>query len=230
MSALHHRTILGFDTSGPQIAAALWHGDRVIGQRMVETARGQAEHLMPVLEQLLSDAGMAWRDLNLLGVGIGPGNFTGVRIAVSAARGLRLSLGIPAFGVSSFELMRDPEALGAHAAELVSIEAPRGQAYVQAFRYGAPQSPPELIDPATPPEAVRLGTDMRVTGFRAAEIAQPFGAEWEDRLPEEIGPRLCRIVDWRAHHLGETPDRPTPLYVRPADAAPPSDPPPVILD
>jgi len=68
-------------------------------------ARGQAERLMPMLEEMLAQAGHAWRDLAAIGVGTGPGNFTGIRIAVSAARGLSLALGVPAIGVSGFEIL-----------------------------------------------------------------------------------------------------------------------------
>ena len=55
---------------------------------------------MPLLEDVLAEAGIGWRDLAAIGVGTGPGNFTGVRISVAAARGLALGLGIPAIGVT----------------------------------------------------------------------------------------------------------------------------------
>lgn len=65
--------------------------------------KGQAERLFPLIEELLTEAGLAWRDLSVIGVGTGPGNFTGIRIAVAAARGLSLSLGIPAIGIGATE-------------------------------------------------------------------------------------------------------------------------------
>ena len=87
--------ILGFDTSAAHCAAALLCGEQCLAARHEDMTRGQAERLMPLLEDLLAEAGASWRDLARIGVGIGPGNFTGVRIAVSAARGLALSLKIP---------------------------------------------------------------------------------------------------------------------------------------
>ncbi len=66
-------------------------------------ARGQAERLIPLLQQVLNDHGAVWNDLDAIGVGVGPGNFTGIRISVSAARGLALGLGKPAIGVSNLE-------------------------------------------------------------------------------------------------------------------------------
>src|SRR6056297_2365432 len=77
--------ILAFDTSAAHCAAAIVSGDTILARRDEEMARGQAERLMPLLAELLAEAGLAWSDLAALGVGTGPGNFTGIRIAVAAA-------------------------------------------------------------------------------------------------------------------------------------------------
>ena len=91
--------ILAFDTSAAHCAAALLSGDRVLARVAEAMPRGQAERLMGLLHEVLSGSGHDWRDLDAIGVGIGPGNFTGIRISVSAARGLALGLGVPAYGV-----------------------------------------------------------------------------------------------------------------------------------
>ena len=220
--------LLAFDTSAAHCAAALLCDDVVVADTVEPMKRGQAERLMPLLEALLAAEGIGWRDLAALAVGIGPGNFTGIRIAVSAARGLGLATGLPVYGVSTFEIMRDPTGPGAHPAEIVSLEAPRGQAYVQQFRYGQPQAAPRMIDPTAPPEDLRLPVNMRVRGFRADEIAAPFAAEADPAELADIAVRIGKVASWRRMR-GETPTRPAPLYVRAADAAPPKDPAPVIL-
>lgn len=222
-------TILAFDTSGPYCATALLHQDAIYGERMQAMAKGQAEHLIGALEQTLASQNKTYADLDAIAVGIGPGNFTGIRISVSAARGLALSLGIPAIGVSSFEVMCDPDGIAAYPAEIVSVPAPRDMAYVQHFRYGVPQAKPLVIDPATPPAELELPVNMRVRGYRAAEIAAPFSAEASEAEAQDIGTRIARCAEWRWVSLKETPERPAPLYVRPADAAPPKDPAPKIL-
>ncbi|MDO9526610.1 MAG: tRNA (adenosine(37)-N6)-threonylcarbamoyltransferase complex dimerization subunit type 1 TsaB [Gemmobacter sp.] len=222
--------ILAFDTSAAHCAAALvWQGDRIRIRRTEAMAKGQAERLIPLLEEVLTEAGIGWRDLGALAVGIGPGNFTGVRIAVSAARGLALGLGVPAVGVSSFEAMRAADALGGHAHEIVSLPAPHDMAYVQHFRFGTPQAAPRMIDPEAPPYDLELPVDMRVRGFRAAQIARAFHAQADETALDDIAARIGDVARWRLS-LGEQPRRPAPLYVRPADAAPPSDHPPAILD
>jgi hypothetical protein len=121
------RLILGFDTSAAHCAAALLSGDRVLVARHEEMSRGQAERLMPLLEKVLAEGGATWADLARIGVGVGPGNFTGIRISVSAARGLALSLGIPAVGVSGFEAI----ALDAPAGQIPALPAPRDQLYIR---------------------------------------------------------------------------------------------------
>ncbi|HRO15722.1 MAG TPA: tRNA (adenosine(37)-N6)-threonylcarbamoyltransferase complex dimerization subunit type 1 TsaB, partial [Paracoccus sp. (in: a-proteobacteria)] len=84
---------LGFDTSAAHCAAAVVFGGCILAQRFEPMQKGQAERLFPLLAEVMDEAGVALSDLTVLGVGTGPGNFTGIRIAVAAARGLSLSLG-----------------------------------------------------------------------------------------------------------------------------------------
>ena len=84
---------LGFDTSAAHCAAALVSGTRILAARHEEMTKGQAERLFPLLAELLAEAGVDWRDLSVVGVGTGPGNFTGIRIAVAAARGMDRATG-----------------------------------------------------------------------------------------------------------------------------------------
>ncbi|MEM0935816.1 MAG: tRNA (adenosine(37)-N6)-threonylcarbamoyltransferase complex dimerization subunit type 1 TsaB [Pseudomonadota bacterium] len=220
---------LCFDTSAAHCAAAVFEGDVMRAAEIEEMTRGQGEALMPMLEWALRKAGVDLADLTALGVGVGPGNFTGTRISVATARGLSLALGCPAVSVSSFDLMRDPSGYGAEPAELVSVPAPRGQAYVQHFRYGTPRAAPRLIDPAEPPQDLRLPVNMRVTGYRAAEIARAFAAAHGNAELTEIPYRLGKVVDWKwGNGIGRD-VRPAPLYVRPPDSAPAADPPPHLL-
>lgn len=213
--------ILAFDAAGPWLAAA------VAGCCAYEPcARGQAEALIPFLAALLARAGLEWRDLGALAVGTGPGNFTGVRSAVAAGRGLALGLGVPAMGVSAFETARDPAALGEHPAELVTLPAPRGLVQAQRFSHGRPEGAPFLIDPAAPPLLTGIA---RVRGAEATRIAAALGAE-ASPAPEDSGlpARLAAVAEWR-WACGLAGPRPAPLYVRPPDAAPPAESPPALI-
>ncbi len=108
--------------------------------RVDDMAKGQAEHLMPMLLEMLSGEGLTWQDLDGIGVGVGPGNFTGIRISVAAARGLALGLGKPAIGVNGFEA----RAYGEARPFTATIPAPRGQAYLQTFAEDNQNSEPAL--------------------------------------------------------------------------------------
>lgn len=196
--------ILAFDTSAAHCAVALLLPDRMI-QRVEPMEKGQAERLIPLLEELLAEGGIAWTDLRALAVGTGPGNFTGVRISVAAARGLALGLGIPAVGVTRLEAL----AHGLPRPLVVIEDAKRGQVYVQLFTSAGP-GPAHLAD--------RIRPACPATGSAAGEGALP------PAMP--LVEAIARIGAERA----TTPQpRPAPFYLRGADAAPPSDPPPVIL-
>ena len=162
------RPVLGFDTSAAHCAAALLSGDRIVAQTAEEMGRGQAERLFPLLEDLLAGAGIGWRDLGRIGVGIGPGNFTGIRISVAAARGLALSLDIPAIGVSSFDAIRldAPQARAA-------VPAPRDQVYLDDGT--APRLVPRATagDIALPPTPAALAVAIARIAAEAPADAPP---------------------------------------------------------
>ena len=214
-------TILAFDTSAAHCAAALLLND-TLHSRVEEMARGQGERLMPLLEEVLAEHRLEWADLDGIGVGVGPGNFTGIRIAVSAARGLALGLSVPAIGVSAFEAVAhgSPNAVAC-------LPAPRNQAYVQSFVTHGDRAP-RLVDLADKDtlQSIPGKSDPCFCGPAAQEVAELHGNAslgWSKLSPIEA---VARIAEAR---LYSTTERPTPLYVRPADAAPPREKPPVIL-
>ena len=212
-------TVLGFDTSGPYCGAALLKGGQIVAAGHEDMGRGQAERLMGLLEEVLAAGGTTWAELDRIGVGIGPGNFTGIRISVSAARGLALGRGIPAVGVSVLDAL----ACGSDGPVLACLSAPRGAAYVAGHRTRA------VIAPAlvTPDEIPTTWAEDGLTciGTAAEDIAPLLGA---GTAPASYAPAsaIARIAARRAIRPDE---RPAPLYLRPADAAPPSQPAPVIV-
>lgn len=220
--------ILSFDTSAPRCVAAVHDSDVMLAGAEEPMAKGQAERLLVLCEGLMRQAGVSYCDLTAIGVGVGPGNFTGIRISVSAARGLALALGIPAIPVSTFELMRDPAGIAALAAELVVVEAPRGAAYAQCFRYGRPTGAPDLIDPAAPPDHLRR-VNLCVTGHRAEDIATRLGGTAQPADLTDVARHLGKIADWKVQEGHDMAARPAPLYVRAPDAAPGKDTPPKII-
>jgi tRNA threonylcarbamoyl adenosine modification protein YeaZ len=179
--------------------------------------RGQAERLMPMLEEVLGAAGAAWEDLGAVGVCTGPGNFTGLRVAVAAARGLALGLGVPAEGVPAAEALAwSPD--GARRV-LVCLPAPRGRVVA-----GPPGEAPLALDPEAPGLALPEDWRLPCTGPEAPRLAAALGLACVPPAP--VAPSVARIAAARA---APGRPRPAPLYLRAAAAAPPADPPPRIL-
>ncbi|RFP88853.1 tRNA (adenosine(37)-N6)-threonylcarbamoyltransferase complex dimerization subunit type 1 TsaB [Rhodobacteraceae bacterium 63075] len=214
--------ILGFDTSGPWCGVALLRGDAVVAAQHEEMRKGQAERLFPMIEEVLAASGAELAALDAIGVGTGPGNFTGIRIAVSAARGLALSLGIPAVGVSLLEAMACGAPQGAPV--LSALSAPRDHVYIEGF--GTAQDIPRTFLPLDEISKSFAEDGLAVVGTAAAEVAAHLGAT-ESPAAQDPAEAIARIAAQRWQ--GEVPP-PAPLYFRPADAAPASDPPPRILD
>ncbi|MFV0244119.1 MAG: tRNA (adenosine(37)-N6)-threonylcarbamoyltransferase complex dimerization subunit type 1 TsaB [Qingshengfaniella sp.] len=202
-------TLLAFDTSAAHCSAAVLRGDRLLASRTEAMSRGQAERLISLLDEVLAEGDIPWEGLDGLGVGIGPGNFTGIRIAVAAARGLALALNRPAIGISGLEAA----AFALPRPITAVLPAPRGRAYVQRF---GPDSPPTLVDSLPPGETP-------LTGPGAAALA---GTRPVVPQPVPLTEAIARIA---VRQLGTPHPRPAPLYLRPADAAPARDAPPVIL-
>jgi len=198
--------ILAFDTAGPWIEACLLLPDGQVVHRLEPMEKGQAERLLPLLQEILAEAGLHWKDLGRIAVGTGPGNFTGVRISVAAARGLALAAAVPALGITRLEAL-------AHALPrpiTVIEDARRDEAYVQHFsQTGAEAASLQAVASLAPKGAV--------TGSAAGPMALP-PAMALTRAMAEIAATRCLPQP-----------RPAPFYLRGADAAPPADPPPVIL-
>ncbi len=228
-------TILAFDTSAAHCAAALLLGDKIVVSRREEMKRGQAERLIPFLQEVLDEHGAVWEELDAIGVGIGPGNFTGIRISVSAARGLALGLGKPAIGVSTFEAACDASKLRKNLA--VGIAGPRDTHYLQHFKAGQPATPPLIAPPFAP--AKNWGAksftyigDQDVGSPLAVDLGDPpISSNAPETLYLHTFPNIANHIAMVAAHKlyeGDHP-RPAPMYVRAADAAPPKDKPPTVI-
>lgn len=208
--------LLAFDTSAAHCAAALVLRGDIIAQVREDMAKGQSERLMPMIADMLTGAGLHWRDVGAVAVGVGPGNFTGIRISVAAARGLALGLSVPAVGVTGLEVL----AFGTKGRSRVALPAPRSTFYLQDF------DGEEAL--AAPFEASEGDTNLWPLDRSVGLVG-----DWPDH-PGVIRPdtdaRMRALAHIGVRHVANGAALPKPFYMRAADAAPPSDPPPVILD
>lgn len=191
---------------------------QVVAGLFERMATGPAERLFPMIDQVMRDAGLAYRQLSGLAVTTGPGTFTGVRLGVAAARGLALAAGLPVFTATSLALVA--AAARAEVGDRVVLavaDARNAQVFGQSFGpSGAALDEPRLLTVGE--AALGCGETTVVAGSAAALVAVAV---------EEGGRRVAGVVpmlepDARAFAevaIIET-AHPRPLYLRPPDAKP----------
>jgi tRNA threonylcarbamoyladenosine biosynthesis protein TsaB len=124
--------LLAFETSAKAASVALFDGEKLLGESYQNTGLTHSQTLMLMAEDLLKNCGTAVSDLTAVAVAAGPGSFTGVRIGVSAAKGLAWGKELPCYGVSTLEAM----ALGLGVQDgyiLPTMDARRNQVYNAIF-------------------------------------------------------------------------------------------------
>jgi tRNA threonylcarbamoyladenosine biosynthesis protein TsaB len=226
-------TILAFDTATRATTVALWSAS---GERF-ETrddpppgARpGHATALLPMIADVMRQAGVDWPVLDRIAVGVGPGTFTGLRIGIATARALATARGIPLVGVSTLESV----ALGAvvNAPDIETIvavlDARRREVFAAAWRRSGDRLGERLIDPvAIAPDA--LAERLATIGPRALAVGDgtvEFRAalEHSGALIPDDGSGLHKVAAINHCVLAQdlipgVPEAVTPEYLRLPDA------------
>lgn len=132
------RTILVIDTAMEGCGVAVYDAARnAVFDAYNDEAHGQAQRLVPMVQGVLSEAGIGFDDLTDIVVCNGPGTFTGIRIGLSTAKAFGLTLGIPVLGISSLQAL--VLSAGIERDVLAVVETRRQDFYVQRFdAAGAP--------------------------------------------------------------------------------------------
>ncbi len=147
---------LGLDTATSACAVALWDAasGSTLAVRAEQMQRGLAEKLVPMVNEVLADAGLTYGDIGRIGVTVGPGTFTGLRVGLAAARGFALAAGCPLVGVTTLEAAvagLDPVRRPGRTL-LAAIESRRDDLFLQAFTDGLdPLGDPADVLPADLP-------------------------------------------------------------------------------
>lgn len=210
--------LLVFDTSSPSVSVALLGGeggDEVLVELTSEQEMRHGEQLAPLIEQALEQAGATRLDLTAIGVGVGPGPFTGLRVGLVTARTLAFVLDLPVYGVCSLDaLALEAVATGAVAEPfVVATDARRKEVYLASYDgAGARLEGPAVAKPDS------VATELPVVG-EGAHL-------YPEDLPHPVGPQRASAA-WlgRAivHETAELLD-PDPLYLRRPDAELPGTP------
>jgi len=205
---------LGIETSTSQTSVALLESGQLVLARAHLRPKQSAERLLPLIAELLAEAGWPRASLDRIGVSVGPGSFTGLRVGMACAQGLSLGLGIPLLGVTSLQAMARavPEAIPGLRCAI--LDARRGEVFAAAHQPGpravqalAPEALPAagaqaLLSEKLAAPIVWVGSGLSLlnlpASFSSPETEEP-GAGAVGLLAEELEP-------------GEGP--PLPVYIR----------------
>lgn len=211
--------LLGIDTALNACSVAFIDGAAVLARVISPGGRGNAERLLPVLEQARAAAGLALADLDGIVATIGPGSFTGIRTALATARALGLALGKPVWGVTTTQALAVAAAAArtGHAVTAV-IDARRGEVYCQSFdAAGTALHEPRLLRLADAAAGLPAGP-LLLVGSGSALLKD--ASSRHDLLLSDAAPDPDPVIVARLALGRLVPARaPAPLYIRPPDAA-----------
>ncbi len=129
--------LLALDTSTEACSVALQIGAEILSLDEV-CPQQHSKRVLPMVQQLLSQAGIALKDLDGIVFGRGPGSFTGVRIGVGVAQGLAFGAGLPLYGVSTLAAMAQAAKRLYHADKVVAaIDARMAEVYLGCYQLDA---------------------------------------------------------------------------------------------
>ena len=216
--------VLGLDTATPRTAVALQlAGGQPPGEAVHDPVPGErpghATRLLPLARELLDEAGLAFADVDLIAVGVGPGTFTGLRIGVATARALAQASRARLAGVSSLRALAEPRS---EPAVLAVLDARRGEAFLAGYEHGREVLSATALTPdalAAVPAPAGGGAWLAV-GDGAVRFRDPLERAGATVLPD-IDPAhritaaaVCRLA--RAAGPAAR-DEVLPMYVRPPD-------------
>jgi tRNA threonylcarbamoyladenosine biosynthesis protein TsaB len=220
--------ILAIDTALDACAAGVLDtvAGRLIAQESQAMKRGHAEALMPLIARVIEQSGIAFAALDRIAVTTGPGSFTGLRVGLSAARGIALAANKPVVGLTT---------LTAYAAPLVSencehpiisaIDARHDHVYLQAVSGNGSS----LIRPRVASIEEALGAARFGAPHLVGNAARILAERWPAQAPPplRVDPQPAPDIAWVAW-LGAAVNPNTaparPFYLRAPDAKPTKDP------
>ncbi len=216
--------VLAIDTALEYCAAAVLDAgaQTMVAQETLEMKRGHAEALMPLIARVMKASGLRYLDLDRVAVTRGPGSFTGLRVGISAARGIGLAAGKPVVGLTTLSAYVAPLVAGQQDQPIVAaIDARHDHVYFQAVAGdGGVLMRPAVIPIEDTFAASRFGA-LRMVGNAARILAD----RWPSNVPAPalVDPKPGPDIAWVAWLGAATePDAAPakPFYLRPPDAKP----------
>ena len=219
--------VLALDSAGLGCSVVVASGETVLGAQSDTAMHGQAEKLLPMVDSVMRRAGLPASAIDVIGVTVGPGSFTGIRIGLAAARGIARATGAPVIGVTGFEAVAagfPGSSLGAGFI-LIALESRREDLYVQLFdQLRVALGPPAATMPAALNERLNgiIGAAPLLVAGDAAQRAARNLSQHRDTMvaagsaPDAAGVLRAALCRWP---LPAQSAKQVPLYLRPPDVS-----------
>jgi tRNA threonylcarbamoyladenosine biosynthesis protein TsaB len=219
--------ILAIDTALDACAAVVLDTGtgKVIAQESQAMKRGHAEALMPLVARVMKESGVGFAALDRIAATTGPGSFTGLRVGLSAARGIALAANKPAVGITTLAAYAAPHVSEHGEHPIVSaIDARHDHVYLQVVSgHGEALLTPRVASMEEALAVSRFGAPLLV-GNAAAIVAGrwPTDASPPVKVDQQAAPDIVWVA-WLAAAVDPSVATPRPFYLRAPDAKPPAD-------
>jgi tRNA threonylcarbamoyladenosine biosynthesis protein TsaB len=220
--------ILAIDTALDACAAGVLDtgAGKLIAQESQAMKRGHAEALMPLIARVIKESGIAFASLDRIAVTTGPGSFTGLRVGLSAARGIALAANKPVVGLTTLTAYAAPVVSeNAEQPVISAIDARHDHVYFQVVSGNGSS----LIRPRVAPVEEALGASRFGAPYLVGNAAKILADRWPAHAPPpfKVNPQPAPDIAWVAW-LGAAVSPNTaparPYYLRAPDAKLPKDP------
>lgn len=212
--------ILAIDTALDACSAALFDSEanRVVAVETEVIGKGHAERLMAMISAVMTKASVDFNAIDRIGVTVGPGSFTGIRVGLATARGLALAAGKPVVGVSTLEAIA--REASTDKPFMVALDARRGELYTQLYDVNhSAISDPQLLTIAEATTALTAALKPQVFGSGAPLLAEAQPSAAIQVLGLTAYPDIENVARITAVTAAQS-EPPKPLYLRAPDAKP----------
>ncbi|HEY6258571.1 MAG TPA: tRNA (adenosine(37)-N6)-threonylcarbamoyltransferase complex dimerization subunit type 1 TsaB [Xanthobacteraceae bacterium] len=214
--------VLAIDCALDACSAAVLDSGTIVASQSRIMARGHAEALMPLIARVMDEAEIEFAALDRIAVTVGPGSFTGLRVGISAARGIALAAAKPAIGLTTLVGLAAPHIAQADDTPVVAvIDARHEHVYLQVFGPGGRTLLAPQVVPLREAARAAASASARIVGSAANLVVRSWPKG--EPPPALVDQRGAPDIGWIAR-LGAAAAKvegpPQPLYLRPPDAKP----------
>jgi tRNA threonylcarbamoyladenosine biosynthesis protein TsaB len=220
--------ILAIDTALDACAAGVLDTEagKLIAQESQAMKRGHAEALMPLIARVIKESGIAFASLDRIAVTTGPGSFTGLRVGLSAARGIGLAANKPVVGLTTLTAYAAPVvSQNAEQPVISAIDARHDHVYFQVVSGNGSS----LMLPRVAPIEEALGASQFGAPYLVGNAAKILSQRWPSHAPPPFkvdaqGAPDIAWVAWLGAAVSPNTAPARPFYLRAPDAKPSKDP------